>query len=88
MWEGSQPFSRTRYFPIHSLNWQQKSRTEEEEGMLDMHLSLNMHKLDMKNYKKKKKFEYIFRTVFKEAIKEWIQLTQVTMDRVDCRHQA
>ena len=88
MWEGSQPFSRTRYFPIHSLNWQQKSRTEEEEDMPDMQLSLNMHKLDMKNYKKKKKFEYIFRTVFKEAIKEWIQLTQVTMDRVDCRYQA
>lgn len=54
MWEGSQPFSRTRYFPIHSLNWQQKSRTEEEEDMPDMQLSLNMHKLDMKNYKKKK----------------------------------
>lgn len=87
MWEGSQPFSRTRYFPIYSLNWQQKSRTEEEEDMPDMQLSLNMHKLDMKNYKKKK-FEYIFLTVFKEAIKEWIQLTQVTMDRVDCRHQA
>lgn len=88
MWEGSQPFSRTRYVFIHSLNWQQKSRTEEEEDMPDMQLSLNMHKLDMKNYKKKIKFEYIFRTVFKEAIKEWIQLTQVTMDRVDCRHQA
>ena len=87
MWEGSQSFSRTRYFPIHSLNWQQKSRTEEEEDMPDMQLSLNMHKLDMKNYRKKN-FEYIFRTVFKEAIKEWIQLTQVTMDRVDCRHQA
>lgn len=38
--------------------------------MPDMQLSLNMHKLDMKNYKKKIKFEYIFRTVFKEAIKE------------------
>ena len=37
--------------------------------MPDMQLSLNMHKLDMKNYKKKK-FEYIFLTVFKEAIKE------------------
>ena len=60
MWEGSQPFSRTRYFPIHSLNWQQKSRTEEEEDMPDMQLSLNMHKLDMKNYKKKKNLNTFF----------------------------
>ena len=60
MWEGSQPFNRTRYFPIHSLNWQQKSRTEEEEDMPDMQLSLNMHKLDMKNYKKKKNLNKFF----------------------------
>lgn len=33
-------------------NWRQKRRTEDEEDMLDIQLSLNMHKLDMENYKK------------------------------------
>ena len=38
--------------------------------MPDMQLSLNYHKLDMKNYKKNLKFEKNFRTVFEEAVKE------------------
>ena len=45
--------------------------------MPDMQLSLNMHELDMENCKNKKK-----------AITARIQLTQVTMNRVDCRPRA
>ena len=52
----------------------QKSHREEEEDMPEMQLSLNMHELDMENCKNKK-----------NAITARIQLTQVTMNRVDCR---
>ena len=52
----------------------QKSHREEEEDMPEMQLSLNMHELDMENCKNKKK-----------AITARIQLTQVSMNRVDCR---
>ena len=46
--------------------------------MLDMQLSLNMHELDMENCKNKRKR-------IKKATTAGIQLTQVTMNRVDCR---
>ena len=56
----------------------QKSHREEEEDMPDMQLSLNMHELDVENCKNKRKMN-------PKAITAGIQLTQVTMNRVDCR---